>query len=70
MKIGMLVENDAAFVFEEVEALRALGHEVSVASVFRPSPPERWERHFGGPVLYPRPGRGAWAKTIRSASHN
>ncbi len=63
MRVGLLVENAAPFVTEEVAALRAAGVRVRVASVFRPHPRARWETHFGGPVLYPRRGARAWART-------
>jgi glycosyltransferase involved in cell wall biosynthesis len=64
-KVGVLVENDASFVFEEVAALRRLGLDVAVASVFRPASGQRWEQAFGGPVLYPRAGLAGWA--VRAA---
>ena len=66
MRLGLLVENDAPFVFDEVHALRALGASVSVASVFRPAP--RWSGAFGGPVLYPSRGLAAWARTAWPAA--
>jgi glycosyltransferase involved in cell wall biosynthesis len=61
MKLAMLVENDSSFVFEEVAALREAGLQVEVASVFRPSPASRWDRHYGSPVDYPAPGWSSWA---------
>jgi glycosyltransferase involved in cell wall biosynthesis len=63
-RVGVLVENDASFVFEEVAALRRLGLDVAVASVFRPACDERWAQAFGGPVLYPRPGLAGWAARV------
>ncbi len=69
MKVGLLVENDVAFVSEEVAALRRLHHRVEVASVFRPDPPERWQRAFEGPVWYPARGRAGWlARALRDTS--
>ena len=61
MKLAMLVENDAPFVFEEVAALRDAGLQVEVASVFRPTPADRWVRHYGSPVDYPASGLSGWA---------
>ena len=61
MKLAMLVENDSPFVFEEVAALREAGLQVEVASVFRPSPASRWDRHYGSPVDYPASGWLDWA---------
>ncbi len=66
MRLGLLVETDVAFVSDEVAGLRALGHEVAVASVFRPEPAPRWQRAFDGPVVYPRRGRSRWlARALR-----
>jgi len=61
MKLAMLVENDSPFVFEEVAALREAGIQVEVASVFRPVPASRWERHYGSRVDYPARGWSGWA---------
>jgi glycosyltransferase involved in cell wall biosynthesis len=61
VKLAMLVENDAPFVFEEVAALRDAGLQVEVASVFRPTPADRWVRHYGSPVDYPASGLSGWA---------
>ncbi len=69
MRIALLVENDVSFVSDEVAGLRALGHEVAVASVFRPDPAPRWHRAFEGPVVYPPRGprgRSRWlARALR-----
>ena len=62
MRIGLLVENAAPFVTEEVRALRALGVAVDVASVFRPGP--GWSRAYGAAVDYPAPGKSAWGASL------
>ncbi len=67
MRIGLVVENDAPFVAEEVAALRARGLAVDVASVFRPLPAERWFEAYAGPVAYPAPGFAGWAAAARPA---
>jgi glycosyltransferase involved in cell wall biosynthesis len=61
MKLAVVVENDASFVFEEVAALREAGLQVEVASVFRPRPAGRWDRRYGSPVDYPASGWSSWA---------
>ncbi|MDX1649203.1 MAG: glycosyltransferase family 4 protein, partial [Myxococcota bacterium] len=62
VRLGLVVENDVPFVFEEARALRALGVDVRVASVFRPEPPARWRGRFDGPVAYPDRGAAAWVR--------
>lgn len=61
-RLGLLVENDAAFVCEEVRALRALGVDVRVAAVFRPAAGDAWRQRFEGPVVYPGRGPVHWAR--------
>jgi glycosyltransferase involved in cell wall biosynthesis len=67
VRLVVVVENDAPFVAEEVAALRALGADVAVVSVFRPSPLARWERRYAGPVVYPSSGRLGWTRWSASA---
>lgn len=62
LRIGLVVENAAPFVFEEVASLRALDLEVEVASVFRPAP--AWEAEFGSPVHYPARGAASWLRQV------
>jgi glycosyltransferase involved in cell wall biosynthesis len=69
MRVGLIVECAVSFVCEEVTALRRLGMEVALASVFRPGPD--WGAAFGGEVGYPRRGRRAWASlALRSGLAN
>lgn len=63
MRIGVVVENEAPFVFDEVLALREIGVGVDVASVFRPLPRARWERVYEGDVAYPERGLAGWTRS-------
>jgi glycosyltransferase involved in cell wall biosynthesis len=59
MRVGLIVECAAPFVYGEVAALRSVGVEVALASAFRPE--ADWRAAFGAEVGYPPAGRGAWA---------